>query len=420
MIKRQIYNWLKQQEKTPQVVQIQGLRQTGKTTLMEAFKQEHPESLHYPLQNLVVLQRYQAEPARWALEIEQVFNQRRKSRSGPLHVFVDEIQKIPLFYQAIQGLYDAHKGKIKFWIWGSSARPTKRERAETLAGRVFTKILMPLSQSEIEQQESIIPSLNTPHKLFDRSGPEPLDYLEKLKKTFSQSLLPEAYLAEKQADAHALLESYQSTYLENEIRRENLVRDIGSFQRFLTLAASEDTTIVNHTAQAKVLGLSPPTIQNYYDILEDTFIITQLPAYSGSLRVQTSKSPKIYFADAGLARFIAGERGEIEPATRKFGNLLESFVLEEIKKQIEYHQLPWKLFYLRTKTNVEVDLIIQTPGATIATEIKSSKKVDHQDILPLKKLIQWDSSIKFGLIFSMDPRVGEIAPKIFNLPVWNL
>ncbi|MBI4197440.1 MAG: DUF4143 domain-containing protein [Deltaproteobacteria bacterium] len=279
---------------------------------------------------------------------------------------------------------------------------------------------MPLSQSEIEQQESIIPSLNTPHKLFDRSGPEPLDYLEKLKKTFSQSLLPEAYLAEKQADAHALLESYQSTYLENEIRRENLVRDIGSFQRFLTLAASEDTTIVNHTAQAKVLGLSPPTIQNYYDILEDTFIITQLPAYSGSLRVQTSKSPKIYFADAGLARFIAGERGEIEPATRKFGNLLESFVLEEIKKQIEYHQLPWKLFYLRTKTNVEVDLIIQTPGATIATEIKSSKKVDHQDILPLKKLIQWDSSIKFGLIFSMDPRVGEIAPKIFNLPVWNL
>ncbi len=419
MIKRDLYKWLKQQEKTPQVVQVQGLRQTGKTTLMEVFRQEHPEGLHYPLQNLVVLQRYQADPTRWPLEIEQALGQRRAA-AGPLYVFVDEIQKIPLLYQAIQGLYDAHKGRVKFWIWGSSAIPTKRKRAETLAGRVFTKILWPLSQSEIEEREGIIPHLDSPRKIPDLARPEPLTYLDTLKRAFSQGLLPEAYLAADRTAAYALLESYQGTYLENEIRRENLVRDIGSFQRFLTLAASEDTTIVNHAAQAKVLGLSPPTIQNYYDILEDTFVVARLPAYSGSIRVQVMKSPKIYFTDPGLARFIAGERGEPEPATKKFGGLLESFVISEIRKQIEYHQLPWKLFYLRTKTNIEVDLILRTPKRIIAAEIKASRRVDPRELRPMQKLMEWDRSVESGLVFSLDPRIGEIAPKIFNVPVWNL
>ena len=420
MIKRHLEAWLQKQIGDPHIIQIQGLRQTGKTTLMEYFRGSFPHSLNYPIQNLNVFQRYHAEPERWVLEIEQELAKWKKTGKTPLHIFVDEIQKIPLLYQGIQGLYDAHKGDLKFWIWGSSARPIKRQKAETLAGRVFTKILWPFSQSEISGKESIVPYLVSPEKLMDYSRSESFDDPARLMKALTQSLLPEPYLEEEREKAELILESYQNTYLENEIRRENLVANMGIFEKFLTLAASEDTQIANYTAKAKVLGVAPLTVQNYYNMLEDTFVCLRLPAYSGSFRVQVSKSPKIYFTDPALARFVSGARGQLHPHTTPFGQAFEGFVLVEIMKQVEYRNLPWRLFYFRTKTGVEVDVVIQTPDETIACEIKATKKVDAGDYRDVQKLMRIDSKIRRGIVFSQDPRSGEIAPGIYNVPVWNL
>ncbi|MBI1908766.1 MAG: ATP-binding protein [Deltaproteobacteria bacterium] len=420
MIERQLKAWLGEQVQNPQVVQIQGLRQTGKTTLMEQFREQFPGSLHYPLQNLVILQRYRGEPERWVLEIEQELSKRAKETPAVLPVFVDEVQKIPAFYQAIQGLYDAHKGRIKFWIWGSSARPIKRNGAETLAGRVFTRILWPFSQSEVFQKESVVSHLAAPETLSSLGSAEPIGYSEFLTRFFSQSLLPEPYLEEVREKSFAILESYQSTYLENEIRRENLVRDIGLFQRFLVLAASENGNNANYAAQAKVLGISPLTVQNYYHLLEDTFVCSLLPAYSQSFRVQVAKSPRICFSDVGLARFVAGERGLVHEGTAAYGKIFEPFVVMEVKKQIDYHQLPWKLFYFRTKTGVEVDLVVKAPGQTFACEIKSEKKIGPGDFRGIQKLMNLDPTIQHGIVFSLDPRMGPVAPRIYNVPVWNL
>lgn len=420
MIHRQLEGWLQKQVHTPQIIQIQGLRQTGKTTLMEEFRRQFPGSLHFPLQNLPVLQRYEAQPQRFVIEVEQQLERWRGKNRGPLPVFVDEIQKVPLLYQALQGLYDSHKGKIKFWIWGSSARDTKRKRAETLAGRILTKILMPLSQQEANGRESIIPHLLKPAEWARHSIPEPIHFLEKWQQGLLQSLLPEPYLAELQENAYALLESYQATYLENEIRRENWVSDIGLFQRFLVLAATENGNISNHAAKAKVLEISPITVKNYYNILEDTFVCKFLPVYSQSFRVQISKSPKIYFTDTGLARFVAGHRGVLHPGTEPFGDSLEASVIMELFKQVEYHSLPWKLFYFRTKTGVEADCVIKTPEQTIACEIKSARRVSREHYRDIQKLFEMDQKISFGIVFSLDPHLGEVAPKIYNLPVWNL
>lgn len=420
MIHRQLEGWLEKQISVPQIIQIQGLRQTGKTTLMNAFRQQFPGAIHFPLQNLPILQRFEAEPQRFAIEIEQQLMRWKEKNREPLHVFVDEIQKVPLLYQALQGLYDSHKGKLKCWIWGSSARATKRKRAETLTGRILTKILWPLSQQEINNHESIIPHLLKPTTWIKHSVTELANYVEKLQQALLQSLLPEAYLAISHENAYALLESYQATYLENEIRRENWVSDIGLFQRFLILAATENGEIVNHAAKAKVLDISPITIKNYYNILEDTFVCKLLPAYSQSFRVQVSKSPKIYFTDTGLARFVAGHRGILYPETQPFGNAFESFVIMELFKQIEYYSLPWKLFYFRTKTGIEADCIIKTPEQTIVCEIKSTKKVSREHYKDIQKIFEMDRKISFGIVFSLDPRIGEIAPKIYNMPAWNL
>jgi len=418
MIARQIESWLRSVASKPQVVQIMGLRQTGKTTLLETFARQFPGARHYPLYDLVILQRYASRPEQWVLELTEAIL-RQKSRGLPLHVFVDEIQKIPAFFQAIQGIYDKHKGAVKFWIWGSSARPLKKHRAETLAGRVLTKNLWPISQSEALQRNSLLASLFDPPNLTKNlSEQEPRGYTRTLMRALTQSLLPEPYLNEKTEDALSLLESYQATYLENEIRRENLLKDIGVFEQFLALAASEDASIANFMPKANALGVSPHTVKNYYEILRDTYVCRALPAYSKSFRVQTSKSPKIYFTDAALARFISGRRGPLFPKTSDWGYAVEAFVINEIFKQIEYLGLPWKLSYFRTKTGLEVDVIISGPEGKIAAEIKATDRLAPRDIQGVESLMELDKEIRQGVIFSFQSTPTALSKSIINIPIW--
>lgn len=419
MIARHLERWLTEVERRPQVVHLLGLRQTGKTTLLEAFRQKyHPQAPCYPLSDLVTLRRYEGRPEQWVLEIEALL---QKAADRPLHVFVDEVQKIPVFFQGIQGLYDQHKGKIKFWLCGSSARPMKRQRAETLAGRSLSKVLWPLAQSELLGRDSVVPLLFQPDKLLKQfSSQEPRTYENDLRRWLTQSLLPEPCLMASLQEAQDLLQSYQATYLENEIRRENLVDDIGNYERCVALAAAEDAGIVEYSSKARALGITPHTVKNYYHILEDTFVCRMLPAYSRSFRVQVRKSPKIYFADAGLARHLAGERGIPEVDSRRFGSIVESFVVNEVAKQIDYHNLPWKPAYFRTKDGLEVDLIISDDRNSVACEIKASRRLAPADWKPIKMLMEWDPTIRHGIVFSRQSAPLKLDDRIYNFPIWNL
>ncbi len=421
MIKRQLEEWLLKNEHFPQIISLFGLRQTGKTTLMDKFRKEHyPEALHYPLYDLVVLRRYESQPQEWVLEIEAMLK-KFENEEKVLHVFIDEIQKIPAFFQALQGLYEKYKGKIKFWTWGSSARPLKRQRAETLAGRSFAKILWPFSQAELLQTESVVPLLFDPMALEKKMNFQiPRNYLNLFGKWIQQTMLPEPCLQEDLQLAQKILQSYKATYLENEIRRENLVQDIGAFDQFLSLAASENTGIVNYASKAKALGMSPHTIRAYYGILEDTFVCRSLPAYSKSLRVAISKSPKIYFSDTGLARFVSGELGLPVEGTAGFGFLLEGVAINEVFKQIEYYELPWKTSYLRTRSGMEVDLILSQGAQKIAVEIKASRKISKEDYQALLTLMEMDPEIKHGIVFSLQAAPFKLAKNIYNIPIWNL
>lgn len=419
MITRQLETWLTTVASYPHVVHILGLRQTGKTTLMEKFRQRYPKSLYYPLYDLVTLRRYESHPEMWVLELE-AYLQKTPEREI-LNVFVDEIQKIPAFFQAIQGLYQKYKGKIKFWIWGSSARPLKRQRAETLAGRSVSKILWPFSQTELLGRDSCVPLLFNPQSLEKSIQVDaPRGYTQKLLSWAERTFLPEPNLEDDMTLTHSILQSYQATYLENEIRRENLVQDIGLFERFLALAASEDAEITNDASKAKVLGISPHTIKAYYGILEDTFVCKKLYPYSKSLRIQMSKSPKVYFTDSALARFICGERGLPIEDGRQFGRWVEGFVINEVLKQIEYHELPWTISYFRTKSGLEVDLIITNGQIKIAVEIKATCNVDRHDFNPIVRLMELDPDIQYGIVFSRQGAPFQLAKKIYNVPIWNL
>ncbi|MCC6221798.1 MAG: ATP-binding protein [Deltaproteobacteria bacterium] len=417
MIERQLFKWLELQRERPQICQLYGLRQTGKTTLMRAFLERLENAHLYSLQDLVALRRYERDPESWVFEVEDLL---RASKDKTLNILVDEIQKIAELFQAIQGLYDEHKGRIKFWIWGSSARAVKRKRAETLAGRIVSKTLWPLAQAEIFSSSSLVGEIL---KLDATclSRPKPRGYLQIVADKFlTQSLLPEPYQEVEQGHAFDLLEGYQATYLESEIRRENIVSDIGVFEKFLALAAYFDGGIVNYSTLASQLGVSYNTVKSYYGILADTFVLTVLPAYSLSLRVQQVKSPKIYFSDTGLARFVSGKRHVPSISTPEFGLAFEGFVINEIRKQIEYSGLPWSLFYLRTKQGREVDLVVKSTERTVAIEIKAKEKLTGSDTENLRYFLEHEKNFSYAIVISLMPGCVKLAENIYNLPAWML
>jgi predicted AAA+ superfamily ATPase len=117
---------------------------------------------------------------------------------------------------------------------------------------------------------------------------------------------------------------------------------------------------------------------------------------------------------------VVGKTGLPSTGTKSFGDIFESFVVNEIWKQIEYNSLNWETSYLRTKTQLEADMIISNGKDMIAVEIKSSQKIDPSHIKKLYSVMELVPEIKYGIIISLDPSGGKISDKIVNLPVWAI
>ena len=154
--------------------------------------------------------------------------------------------------------------------------------------------------------------------------------------------------------------------------------------------------------------------------MESTRIVYLLRPYLKNISKRTIKSPKIYFTDTALARFIAGQRGPLHKHTSPFGRAVEGFVVNELFKQVEYLGLGWKLSYFRTKTGLEADVIISAPQGKIAAEIKATDKLAPKDIKGIQSLMAMDKDIKSGVVFSLQARPISFGPRISNFPIWNL
>jgi predicted AAA+ superfamily ATPase len=276
-------------------------------------------------------------------------------------VVIDEVQKLPKLLDVVQFLIQ--KYKKQFILTGSSARKLKQQGFNLLAGRAIVYKMYPLSSLEIGEA-------------FD------------LKKALEWGGLPDAYLANNEEEAKEYLSSYVFTYLEKEIQQEQWVRKIEPFRKFLIIAAQMNGKIINRAKIAQEVGVDNSTIASYYEILEDTLLGFELPAYHRSVRKAQKQSPKFYFIDTGIKRAIEKTtRVPLLPQTSAFGEAFEHWVILELIKLSEYKRLDWKFYYLRTKDDVEIDLVIERPGERLLLiEIKSKNKVSESDAKALELL----------------------------------
>lgn len=362
-----------------------GPRQTGKTTMLQQFTPALSLSLLIP----PIRQQYERNPNMLAAEIAAL--QKYATPTLPL-VIVDEIQKVPVLLDVIQDLID--RQQAQFILTGSSARKLRHTTGTNwLPGRVVLLRLDPLQLGET---------------------PTELRILEDL---LLYGSLPGIMTTPDRAARELDLYSYVSTYLEEEIRAEATVRNIGQFAQFLELAANDANEMINLTKLSQQIGVAHTTIASYYQILEDCLIAERIdPLTASKTRHRLVKSPKYLFFDLGIRRLCAGS-GTALPA-EYMGRLLEQWVGLELLRQLRFHLGRGKLHFWRDNNGPEVDWVIAYTNSYIPIEVKWTNNPQAKDYRHLQVFLDEYPQAKQGYLICRIPHAMQLTPKITALP-WS-
>lgn len=362
-------------------VLLLGARQTGKTTLTRHFSFDLSISFVQP----DVRQRYEKSPHLLKGEVESLVSAAKGKR--PL-VVLDEVQKIPIILDVVQDLID--RGKANFILTGSSARKLRRgTKVNLLPGRIVAFRMDPFSLQEF-------PAKDLGERLIYGSLP---------------GILAVQDLSDREID----LEAYVTTYLEEEIRSEAVVRNLGDFARFLELAASESGGIINLRKLSQEIGVSHTTIGAYYQILEDCLIAERVePLTQSKTRKKLTKSEKYLFFDLGVRRLAAREGTKLSRDT--MGQIFEQFVGLELLRSAHTKGLGVKIRFWRDPDGPEVDWVIDADGVYTPLEVKLTENPSRSDIRHLEVFLSEYKSAKAGYLICQVPRKAKLSGRITAIP----
>ena len=363
-VRKQLFNGLGKESAF-----LWGVRQAGKSTLL---KELYPDSLYFDLLKADEFNRFVTNPS-LLREIVSASEIRKP-------VIVDEIQLIPALLNEIQWLIT--NMNTRFILCGSSPRKILRSGANLLGGRALRYELYPLVSDEVPG--------------FD------------LIKALNNGLIPRHYLSQ---DPKKLLSAYTGNYLRDEIQAEARIRNIHSFSHFLEVAAFSNGEMVNFSNIAGECGISPPTVREYFQILEDTMTGRFLPSFQKRPKRRVILAPKFYYFDPGIAGFLL-KRGKILPGSESFGKAFEHFIYHEIYSYSHYSGLNYPISYWRTASKIEVDFILG--DNEVAVEVKGTSMVIPRNLKGLKCFSE-EYKTKKSIIISTDP-YPRLIDNILVLP----
>ncbi|MGH7256025.1 MAG: ATP-binding protein, partial [Nitrospirales bacterium] len=198
------------------------------------------------------------------------------------------------------------------------------------------------------------------------------------------------------------LEAYAGTYLQQEIVAEGATRNVPAFSRFLKVAALCNGTIINFTNVANDAQVPRTTVYEYFEILKDTLVLHELPAWRKSKKRKPLVSSKYYFFDVGVVATLQGR--EFRQGTPEFGQALETYVMHELRSYSDYVSGESVAFW-RSTSRFEVDFIL---GDHTAIEVKASQNVSPQDLKPLQMLAE-ERKLKRYLCVSLESRARQVS-----------
>jgi hypothetical protein len=322
-------------------VVLTGPRRAGKTMLL---RRQFPRASYFLLEDPDVVARLRADPHGFLDAVQPP-------------AILDEVQHVPEVFAYVRARIDRQPRRMGQWLLtGSQEAPLMQGVSETMAGRAAVLQLLPMSVQE------------TPKVSLLRGG------------------YPEALA--RPAAARLWLASYLQTYLERDVRAVTAVKDLATFRRFLALLASRHGQILNKTDLAAPLGVSVPTIAQWLGVLETTAQILIVPPFYENLGKRLIKSPKVYFADSGLACHLLGIETAAELERSPFlGALFEGFIAAEIAKGQVNAGGRRELYHFRDEQGLEVDFLVPERGGSVAlVECKAGRTVTPAMAAPMQRL----------------------------------
>ena len=394
----------------PYVQLLFGARQTGKSTLLNGLIPE--DALRFNLADPQERSRHLANPGEFAQACRAL-----PASQEVRFVFVDEAQAVPSIFDAVQALYDADKTRWRFVLCGSSARKLRLTGANLLPGRSLVHHLYPLTLAEHPAKAGNLSHASSPLP-FPWSDGRPAKHpfpAWDLPTRLAYGALPGIVTAEPQ-DRPGLLKAYAFVHLEEEIRREALVKDWGAFVRFLQLAAVESGQILNYANISQEAGIAQPTVKGYYQLLEDMFVGIRVAAYSRSPRKNLLSTSKFLLFDLGVRHAAAGLNPSLDTVQANPGPIFEQWVGIELWQRLQYLGAG-KLYHQRSRDGAEVDFIVEHGGRLTPLEVKWTENPtlhDARHLLPF--LAENQPAAEHGYVICRCPRPLQLHDKITALP----
>ena len=320
-----------------------GPRGTGKSTWL---RMEMPDALFIDLLSPEICQRFIAHPE----QLREVVagNADRKT------FVLDEIQRVPALLGVVHQLIE-NNAELRFVLTGSSSRKLKRSGVDLLAGRALLTTCHPFMAAELGSAFTIEEALRV-------------------------GMLPLVLAAD---DREAVLRAYLALYIREEVQQEGLVRNMGSFARFLEAISFSHASLLSVAEVARECAVSRTTVEGYVSILEDLLISIRLPVFAKRAKRQLVGHSKFYFFDAGVFRSIR-PKGPLDRPGEIDGAALEGLVFQHLRAWNDHSGQRHTLHFWRTRTGSEVDFVIYGEDELAAIEVKNAASLSGRDLQALK------------------------------------
>lgn len=390
---------------TPVVV-VNGARQVGKTTLVAR--------LDYPGSSEVV-------------SLDDVAN-RDAARDDPRAfvsrpvdtLVIDEAQLEPGLFRAIKAEVDRDRRPGRFLLTGSARLLSAPDMADALVGRVEIIELWPFSQGERAGiADGFVDALFTaPRELIHGSDMRRADLVDRI----ATGGFPDI-VARSPSRRRAWFDNYLTTATQSVIREISPIERLAEMPRVLRLCAARTGAELNVSTLANDLSIPARTTAGYLALLEAAFLIHRVPAWSTNLSRKVIRRPKLVVSDSGLACHLLGVTGAtLDRPGRPLGPLLETFVANEIRKQLTWSTERPSLWHFRDRGGAEVDLVLEHPdGRVCGIEVKATSTPRAEDLRGLRYLAErLDDRFQFGVLLTAAPEATPFGPTLAALPVSTL
>jgi predicted AAA+ superfamily ATPase len=353
------------------VVLIHGSRQSGKTTLARALGERRGYG-YLSFDDEVVRSAAEADPTGFVDDL-------------PARVILDEVQRVPAIFTTLKSTIDRRREAGRFILTGSANVLLLPRLSDSLAGRMEILRLHPLAQCELARRAPRF--IDT---LF--GGGFKTRTTRRLGGELVERIVAGGYPAALARQAGRRRAAWYRDYVEALVQRD--VRDLArissldALPRLLTLVAGQSARLLNVADLASPFQLSRPTIADYVTLLERVFLLDRLPPWHSNRLSRLIKTPKLHVGDTGLACALLGVDAAALTADRPLlGQLLETFVFQELSRQAIAEEQPIGFFHFRDKDDFEVDIVIERGARQIAgVEIKAAASVNAADFRGLRKL----------------------------------